>query len=217
MPDQLKNLSEAELEDIRRRCEQATPGPWQSFIEGRDHTSGCSFIMTGRGKNRGSDIELTGATPADHDFIAHARQDVPRLLEEISQLTDFSLYARRERERLNQERTAALGLQRELNRRLAEIERELSAIDAYTAAKGTRPERKATFSGTRHRVSRSGKREQLLQLLRQHSSGLSRSEILEKMGLKGDRVQEVSISSTLTALIKTGEVARDPTRKYIPR
>jgi len=136
MPDQLKNLSEAELEDIRRRCEQATPGPWQSFIEGRDHTSGCSFIMTGRGKNRGSDIELTGATPADHDFIAHARQDVPRLLEEISQLTDFSLYARRERERLNQERTAALGLQRELNRRLAEIERELSAIDAYTAAKG---------------------------------------------------------------------------------
>jgi len=42
--------------------------------------------MTGEGDARGPDIELTGATAADQDFIAHARQDVPRLLAEIERL-----------------------------------------------------------------------------------------------------------------------------------
>ena len=79
-------LSQPELQEIRRRCEAATPGPWRSFVEGRDHTSGSSFIMTGIGRTRGDDIELHGATPADQDFIAHARQDIPRLLDEIARL-----------------------------------------------------------------------------------------------------------------------------------
>jgi len=39
--------------------------------------------MTGERATRGEDIELTGATEADYDFIAHARQDIPRLLEEV--------------------------------------------------------------------------------------------------------------------------------------
>ena len=46
-----------EINDIKERCEKATPGPWKSYIEGRDHTSGSSFIRTA-----GEDIELTGAT-----------------------------------------------------------------------------------------------------------------------------------------------------------
>ncbi len=66
---------------MRKRCAAATPGPWMSYIEGRDHTSGSSFIMTS-----GEDIELTGATDEDQDFIAHARQDVPELLEEVYRL-----------------------------------------------------------------------------------------------------------------------------------
>lgn len=76
-------ISSAEIESIRQRCEAARPGPWRSFVEGRDHTSGNSFIMTGSDENRGDDIELIGATIADQDFIANARQDVPRLLDEI--------------------------------------------------------------------------------------------------------------------------------------
>jgi hypothetical protein len=74
-------LDDIELEAILLRCEQATPGPWTSFIEGRDHTSGSSFIRT-----EADDIELSGATTADQDFIAHARQDIPRLLGEIARL-----------------------------------------------------------------------------------------------------------------------------------
>ena len=70
-----------EINDIRERCEKATPGPWKSYIEGRDHTSGSSFIRTA-----GEDIELTGATTNDQDFIAAARQDVPALIEEVYRL-----------------------------------------------------------------------------------------------------------------------------------
>lgn len=81
-----KGLSPAELEAIRQRCEAARPGPWESFIEGRDHTSGSSFIRVGEGSSRGEDIELTGATDADQDFIAHARQDVVGLLGEVARL-----------------------------------------------------------------------------------------------------------------------------------
>ncbi|HKD42764.1 MAG TPA: hypothetical protein VKB87_20920, partial [Myxococcaceae bacterium] len=79
-------MTEEELKAIKARCEAASPGPWKSYIEGRDHTSGSDFIMTGEGARRGNDIELTGATKADQDFIAHARQDVPKLLAEIERL-----------------------------------------------------------------------------------------------------------------------------------
>jgi hypothetical protein len=71
-------LTEEHLVNIENRLKSATPGPWTSFVEGRDHTSGSSFIRTA-----GSDIELSGATAADQDFIAHARQDLEMLLAEI--------------------------------------------------------------------------------------------------------------------------------------
>ena len=70
-----------DMDAIRQRCIMATPGPWKSYVEGRDHDSGSSFIMTG-----GEDIELIGASVADQDFIAHARQDIPQLLAEIRRL-----------------------------------------------------------------------------------------------------------------------------------
>ncbi|WP_275903561.1 hypothetical protein [Acinetobacter beijerinckii] len=47
---------------------KTTQGPWISYVERRDHESGSSFIMTGA-----EDIELTGATIADQDFIASAK------------------------------------------------------------------------------------------------------------------------------------------------
>ncbi len=42
--------------------------------------------MTGTEGNRGEDIEMTGATDFDYDFIANARQDIPRLIAEIREL-----------------------------------------------------------------------------------------------------------------------------------
>jgi hypothetical protein len=80
-PNAVAPLSEDEIVEMRLRCEQATPGPWKSYVEGREEMSGSDFIMTGA-----EDIYLTGATTADHDFIAHARQDMPRLISEIDRL-----------------------------------------------------------------------------------------------------------------------------------
>ncbi len=74
-----------ELRGIKARLAAATPGPWTSHVEGRDHLAGSSFIRTD-----GDDIELHGATAADQDFIAHARQDIPRLIEEIERLQQIN-------------------------------------------------------------------------------------------------------------------------------
>ena len=70
----------ARLEKIEARVKNATPGPWESFREGQNHEDD-SFIRTG-GKN----LYVTGGGEHDQEFIAHARQDIPFLLE---QLEDF--------------------------------------------------------------------------------------------------------------------------------
>lgn len=91
MKQESTGMTDQELTEIRLRCEAATVGPWVSYVEGRDHTSGSDFIMTGEGDSRGEDIELSGATTADQDFIAHARQDIPELLKEIERLKELLL------------------------------------------------------------------------------------------------------------------------------
>lgn len=53
---------------------------------GSDFLGGSNFIQTGQGADRGEDIEMTGATVADQDFMAAARQDLPRLIAEVRRL-----------------------------------------------------------------------------------------------------------------------------------
>jgi hypothetical protein len=85
-------LTAADLDAIDQRAAAASTGPWQSFIEGRDHTSGDDFIRVGRVADDQADMYVsrdgTPATPEDLDFIAHARQDVPRLVAEIRRLRE---------------------------------------------------------------------------------------------------------------------------------
>jgi predicted transcriptional regulator len=61
---------------------------------------------------------------------------------------------------------------------------------------------------------RGSKREALLQLIRENPGGMSRGQILERMGLKGDKTEAASISSVLAALTKDGQVGRRD-RKYV--
>jgi hypothetical protein len=83
-------LSDDDLVEIERRCAAATPGPWWASIEGREHTSGDDFIGTGSDTSRGPDIyvshESRPAPAPDLDFIAAAKQDVPRLIQEVRRL-----------------------------------------------------------------------------------------------------------------------------------
>ena len=79
-------ITDKELLEIERTANSARAAKWTSFIEGRDFTSGSSFIMVGQDENRDIDIELIGATIEDQDFIASARQDIPKLIKEIRRL-----------------------------------------------------------------------------------------------------------------------------------
>lgn len=79
-------MTEEELSEIEQRCEAARKGPWTSYIEGRDHTSGSNIIQVGPTAEPKDDIDIVGATEADQDFMAHARSDVPRLLAEVRRL-----------------------------------------------------------------------------------------------------------------------------------
>ena len=80
------DITKDELKSILERCIAATDGPWVSFVEGRDHSSGSNFIQTAS-----DDIELAGATVADQDFIAAAKQDIPRLVAIIAKQHGWSL------------------------------------------------------------------------------------------------------------------------------
>lgn len=86
-------ITDEALANIEKRHSKTSKGPWISYIEGKDHQSGTSFIMTGVkqdediwNKNRGTDIELSGATIFDIEFIAHCKQDIPMLIKEIRRL-----------------------------------------------------------------------------------------------------------------------------------
>jgi hypothetical protein len=74
-------LDEKRLDAIRERLKLTTLGPWVAYIEGKNHESGSSCIGTGIGG-----IDLDGATDADIEFMAHARQDIPYLLAELERL-----------------------------------------------------------------------------------------------------------------------------------
>jgi hypothetical protein len=87
-------LTDEETAAIERRAQEASPAPWEPFVEGRDHFGGDDFIRIGGLDDHQPDMYVSqylGATavkvPApDLDFIAHARQDVPRLLDEVRRL-----------------------------------------------------------------------------------------------------------------------------------
>lgn len=76
-------MTQSELENILEICNKATVAPWTSYIEGRDFDSGSSFIMTGENENRDYDIEFVNIKSEDQDFIAMARNVIPKLIDEI--------------------------------------------------------------------------------------------------------------------------------------
>ena len=120
---------------------------------------------------------------------------------------NFAEFISRERDRLRAEREQIFNQQEELQRKLDSINREFVAIEAYATAKTGKTVRQAS-AGRQPRARRGSRREALLELIRQ-GDGLSRGELLERMGLKGDKSGEMSVSNALTALTKSNQVHRD--------
>lgn len=122
----------------------------------------------------------------------------------------FQDFIARDRERLHGEREAIFTQQQQLQEKLDAINNEMRAIDAYEAAKsGKAPApRQAAARRGQPRAHRGSKREQLLELIKNNPHGLARKDILEHMGLKGNKAGEMSVSNALTALTKANQVAR---------
>jgi hypothetical protein len=88
-----KSLTSDYLEEVRKRCDASTKGLWIASVEGRDHPlGGETVILRGVSSEENvnvreeDDFYLIGGTVADYDFVAHAKQDIPLLLDEISRL-----------------------------------------------------------------------------------------------------------------------------------
>jgi hypothetical protein len=83
-------LSDAELDAMQQRADAASRAPWRSWVEDRDHECGSSFIQVGCDDDQDDDMYVSRhdrpVSDADLDFIAAARQDVPRLIAEVRRL-----------------------------------------------------------------------------------------------------------------------------------
>ena len=120
---------------------------------------------------------------------------------------NFAEFISRERDRLRAEREQVFNQQEELKRKLDAVNREFAAMEAYETTKTGKAARRGQVD-RQPRARRGSRREALLELIRQ-GDGLSRGELLERMGLKGDKSGEMSVSNALTALTKSNQVRRE--------
>lgn len=93
-----------------------------------------------------------------------------------------------------------------LNEEAAGYKRELAAIDAYER---TRTGNSAPASTSSPRAARGSRSETLLALIAGNAGGMTRAQILEDTGAKGNKSQEGSISNALTTMKKAGKLTLD--------
>ncbi len=115
-------------------------------------------------------------------------------------LAETQAFITKQREALLQQREAIFNQQQELQRQLDEVNEMLRKFDAFEGKAA--PPRQAAARRGQPRARRGSKREQLLQIIRDGGG------LLAKMGLKGDKSGEMSVSNALTALTKANQVSR---------
>lgn len=71
---------------ISNELEKLNKTEWKAFIEGRDFTSGSSFIMVNTEFSREKDIEVLGANNDEINFIANSKENIRFLIEEVKKL-----------------------------------------------------------------------------------------------------------------------------------
>jgi hypothetical protein len=133
---------------------------------------------------------------------------------ESTVLAETEAFIARQRESLLNQRQELLNQQQALQEQLDQVDQMLTKFDVF---EGNYAQRRGTRKATARRASSGGRRgsrrEELLQVIRD-GHGLTRGEILERMGLKGNKSSEMSVSNALTALTKGNQVRRDG-RKYL--
>lgn len=119
----------------------------------------------------------------------------------------FDILIAQERARLNERREDITAQQKKLDEQLAAVDREIEAINAYEAVK-------TGGTGKGGTGTRSGRRNDVLQLLVSHPHGMTRGEILDAMNIKGNKSGEQSVSNALKQLKKLGKLKSGDDGKY---
>jgi len=120
-------------------------------------------------------------------------------------LAETQAFITKQREALLQQREGIFNQQQELQRQLNEVNDMLSKFDAFEGKAA--PSRQQTRARRSPGSRRGSKRDELLKVIRE-GNGLTRGQILDKMGLKGNKSGEMSVSNSLTALTKSQQVTR---------
>ena len=121
---------------------------------------------------------------------------------------------KKEGNRLRKARDKAVQKKREVEQELEAIERELAAIEAYEKAKGGSARAAKAKRPAARRAPRGEKRAAVIEVVSKHPDGLSRGEILNLMGVKGDKSSEQSVSNALSALMKQSQLVKKD-KKYV--
>lgn len=121
-----------------------------------------------------------------------------------------------ERERLTAAVEEVNNRRKLLDEEAAELERQLTAITAYFDARSgklpTAP--KTRTPSTAPRAPRGSRREGLIEIIKQNPDGINRADILDKLGAKGNKSAEQSISNALATLKKKGTIGQND-GKYV--
>ena len=110
----------------------------------------------------------------------------------------------KQRDALLEQREAIFNQQHTLQQQLDEVNEMLRKFDTFEG-KSAPPRQQTRTRGSGSR--RGSKREELLNVICD-GNGLTRAQILETMGLKGNKSGEMSVSNALTALLKSQQISR---------
>ena len=122
---------------------------------------------------------------------------------------DLDAAITRQRERLTKSRNDLQGKLAELQAQLAEIDRQFAAVLAYEQTLAGKLPVLALSKGqpSVKRAGRGQKQTQVLHVIEQNPNGTTRGEVIDAIGVKGNKSGEQSVSNALTALKKAGKIA----------
>lgn len=122
----------------------------------------------------------------------------------------------RDRERLTAELEEITRQEEQLAARRHDIQGMMDKVEALEAVLEGRvsvdgvQKSRAGKASTKPRAKPGKKRGEILDLVRQHEAGLSRGELIDMLGVRGNKSGEQSVSNALSAMKKAGNLdARD--------
>jgi len=124
-------------------------------------------------------------------------------------MIDFAEYMDQERARIHGERATLVHDREAIEVAIRALDHELVAIDAYAQAKaGKVPAAKRVRSAAANGARPGSRRGVIIATLSANPQGLGRGDLLQALGVKGDKSGEMAVSNALTALIKSNALAR---------